>query len=155
MYCVSVIVYTQIPVMNQQRREMCYKARNAYFECLQHNNNSKSKCGDSYDKFCEHCPSAWVSEFIFMCITFVTTTIYFRFLCPTMHLHYYDFILITIGEILRQTKKLCVKTACTPENVKHSSNLSPSRALSLLKDVHSIWRYSLFFGGSCVAGCFA
>ena len=49
---------------NRSERQKCWTARDAYFNCLQLNNEDKDKCSESMSKFDEDCPKRWVKYFI-------------------------------------------------------------------------------------------
>lgn len=63
--------------LNRKQREICWKARDAYFNCISNDGASTGaksgggsmeeagkKCQESLERFQQDCPAVWVSYFI-------------------------------------------------------------------------------------------
>lgn len=46
---------------NKKERDICWNARDKYFECLESKNDDESKCQDLKAAFDKGCPPVWVN----------------------------------------------------------------------------------------------
>lgn len=49
--------------LNKANRNICYNARDCFWDCMKANNEDESKCVESRKPFEDHCPPMWVTHF--------------------------------------------------------------------------------------------
>ncbi|XP_054718610.1 cytochrome c oxidase assembly factor 6 homolog [Uloborus diversus] len=52
-----------MPFPDKEQRKKCWDSRDSYWECLEQNNEDKTKCQEKREYFVKECPNRWVDHF--------------------------------------------------------------------------------------------
>ncbi|XP_035217159.1 cytochrome c oxidase assembly factor 6 homolog [Stegodyphus dumicola] len=57
-------LYESMSFPDKEKRKKCWSSRDAYWDCLDQNNDNQSKCENEKRSFEDDCPNLWVQHFI-------------------------------------------------------------------------------------------